>query len=150
MRIKKEVDVVLMVVFVLLFFGFGSYIGLKDINGEKVVDVEAMWGSGRNAKEIIEEMPALIEEPEQDFRIIDIKDTKYSPSELDIPVGTTVFWVNSDPNRNYLVYERSANKRFYSSRIEPFENFSYTFDEKGTYYFNDGVFTYMHGVIRVS
>lgn len=150
MHVKKEVDIVLMIVFIILFFGFGSYIGVKDLNGEKVMDVEAMWGAGENAKEIVVEKPAIVEEPKQNFRIIEIKDTKFNPDELNISVGMTVYWVNQDPKRNYLVYEKSANQVFNSFQLRPFESFNYTFNKAGVYYFNDGIFTFMSGVIRVS
>ncbi len=150
MHVKKEIDIILMIVFIILFFGFGSYIGIKDLNGEKVMDVEALWSVGENAKEIVVEKPALIEEPKQNFRIIEIKDTKFNPDELNISVGMTVYWVNQDPKRNYLVYEKSSNQIFNSFQLRPFESFNYTFNKAGVYYFNDGIFTFMSGVIRVS
>jgi plastocyanin len=150
MLFKKEVDIVLMIVFIILFFGFGSYIGLKDLQGEKVVPSISTWNMGKDAQElprpVIEEMPLIIEE---DFKIIEIKNTRFYPSELNISKGTTIYWVNQDPGRNYQVYEKAANKKFHSGQIQPYKSFNYTFDQEGTYHFGDAIFTYMNGVIRV-
>ncbi len=161
MRVKKEVDIVLMIVFIILFFGFGSYIGVKELNNERIINInkdytwEAVGGAEEVLpesipKEAVEEMPVIVEEPKQNFRIIEIKDTKFNPNELNISVGMTVYWVNNDPKRNYLVYEKSANQVFNSFQLRPFESFNYTFNKAGVYYFNDGIFTFMSGVIRVS
>ncbi len=155
MHVKKEVDIILMIVFIVLFFGFGSYIGVKELNNERIINKDYTWEAVEGAEEVlpkeaVEEMPAIVEEPKQNFRIIEIKDTKFNPNELNISVGMTVYWVNQDPKRNYLVYEKSANQVFNSFQLRPFESFNYTFNKAGVYYFNDGIFTFMSGVIRVS
>ena len=90
-----------------------------------------------------------IEEKEEKIRIIEIKNTKFNPSELNITAGTTVYWVNKDPKRVYQIYDKSPKQRFNSFRLDPFESFSYTFEEKGIYMFNDAVFTFMKGRIIV-
>ena len=149
-----------MIVFIILFFGLGSYIAVKDMMGEKVVDPKVISAKGhyilnaiKGAKDIAPRIvPEEVEEPvskERDLRIIEIKDTGFYPSELNISAGTTVLWVNKDAKRNYKVYDRSSIQRFNSFRLEPYESFEYTFNESGVYYFNDAVFTYMSGVIRV-
>ena len=158
MIIKKEADIVLMIVFIVLFFGLGSYIDLKEQKGEKIIDIrEAIWEAQPGAKEIvpkpkkpIEEKPAEIieiEEPEEET--IEILDTKYSPNSLKIKVGTTVTWINKDPRRNYRVYEKGAPQLFNSRQLEPETSFSYTFTSKGKYHFSDGIFVFMSGTIVV-
>ena len=151
MEIKKEGDIILMVLFLILFFGLGSYIGLKDQNGEKLIEIrESTWDIEEGAEELpklpVEEMPVAITE---DFKIIEIDKTKYHPSELNISVGMTVYWVNKDENRNYQLYEKSSPRLFNTGQIQPGESFNYTFNEPGTYSFNDAIFTFMNGVIIV-
>jgi|TARA_B100002003_G_scaffold203856_1_gene196675 plastocyanin len=150
MQFKKEVDIVLMIVFVGLFLSFGIYMGVKDQNGEKIIKTTSTLnrapGAGELPRKVIEEMPAIIEE---EFKIIEIKNTKFYPSELNISKGTIVYWVNKDNGRNYQVYEKAANKKFHSGQIQPDESFNYTFEEEGEYRFGDAIFTYMSGVVRV-
>ena len=163
MQLEKEVDIILMIVFIALFFGFGVYIGVKDQSGEKFVEIPSVWDIAPNAKEIfpsiknifvdeeekkpVEEMPAEI--VEEEVKIIEIKNTRFNPSSLNVSVGTTVYWVNQDPNRNYQVYEKSSDQLFNSLQIMPYQSFNYTFEKEGVYYFNDAIFTYMNGVVRV-
>jgi plastocyanin len=162
MRWRKEVDVILMIVFIIFFFMIGTYVAVKDQKGEKAVDFTAVMNKVEGAKEILptskdspyEEPKEVIEEVpgeiiEENFRIIEIKNTRYDPKEIEIKVGTTVFWTNSDKSRNYQVYEKSSNQKFNSGQIKPFESFNYTFNEPGTYRFNDAVFTFMNGVVIV-
>jgi plastocyanin len=151
MKVKKEVDVILIIVFLVLFFGLGSYIGLKDQNGEKIIEIkESTWDAKEGAEELprppIEEMPVEITE---NFKIIEMNGVKYIPSELNISIGTKVYWVNKDDSRNYQVYDKSSPRLFHSSQIINEESFNYTFNEPGVYYFNDAIFTFMNGVIRV-
>ena len=165
MNMRREVDIILLVLFIVLFFGLGSYIGIKDQNGEKVMDIDTnyVWEPASTAidifpkinyspkeKEPIVEMPSIIIEEKEKIKIIEIKDTKYYPAELNITKGTTVYWVNKDAKRNYQVYEKSSAQTFNSFQIIPFENFSYTFDEEGVFKFGDAIFTFMHGIVRVN
>ena len=159
MDVRKEVDIILIIVFVVLFFSLGSYVGVKEKKGEKAIDLEAInvWDVPDDYKEDLpkknfEEMPAelIVDDTIDNFKIIEIKDTKFNPSELNISVGTIVYWVNQDPKRNYQVYEKSANQKFNSFQLKPYESFEYTFDKAGVYKFGDGIFTFMNGKITVS
>jgi plastocyanin len=170
MKLKKEVEIVLIVLFVIAFFGLGSYIGLKNFKGEKIVnfDLEKVFSAAKDsvpqvtilpeeadngldaAKEPFEESPKSVVDQEEITTVIEIKDTKFYPSELSVSVGTTVTWVNKDPNRNYKVYERAMPQRFNSFRIEPEKEFSYLFNETGVYEFSDAIFKYMKGKIVVT
>ena len=155
MRGKKEVDVVLMVVFLLFFAVVGYYLDYIEENDIPVFSLQKTLSSLNifpGAKEI--EMPKeilspVIEEKEDKIRIIEIKDTKFNPQELNITVGTIVYWVSKDTHRVYQVYEMSVKQKFNSFRLDPFGSFSYTFEEKGVYMFNDAVFTFMKGRIIV-
>lgn len=164
----KEVDVGLMILFLVLFIVTGIYIGVSDQKGEKVIDVDTnyVWDVEegtikKSPKKIIvppiESKPVIIEKikpealaPNQgNVRTITIKNTKYDPGQISVSVGTTVVWVNADLKRNYRIYEKSVKRRFNSEIIKPGQSFNYTFNEKGTYYFNDAFFTYMNGVVIV-
>ena len=157
MQVKREVDIVLMIVFIILFFSIGSYIGIKDQNGDKIMitETESVWSIPEGAEEIpvyeepkkvIEEMPAQIKNIEA--AVIEIRDTKFEPSELNVAVGTTVTWINQDPKRNYQVYEKST-KQIFNARLKPYDSFNFTFDEPGVYLYNDAIFSFMNGVITV-
>ena len=156
MNIKKEIDIILVVIILIIFLILGSYIGLKDQKKEKVVDSDLIWSITEGSKERfpkIEPKPPIEETPaeivEDEFRIIEIKDTKFDPKELEIAVGTTVHWVNQDSKRKYQVYEKSDNQKFNSGQLNQFQSYEYTFNDPGTYYFNDAVFTFMTGKIIV-
>jgi plastocyanin len=151
MKVKRELDLILMILFLILFFGVGSYIGLKDQNGERVIEIrDATWDIKEGSEELprppVEEMPIEIVE---DFKIIEINNIKYDPSELNISIGTTVYWVNKDESRNYQVYDKSSPRLFHSPQIMTGKSFNYTFNEPGIYQFNDAIFTFMNGVIIV-
>lgn len=158
MKMKKEVDIILMFIFLICFFCVGTYIGVKDQRGEKIFDIDtnALWSMVKGAKELPREektqenyKEAQIQFSKPKFKIIELKDMKFYPAELEISVGTTVYWVNKDPKKNYRIYERS-NDQLFNNPIGPFDSFNYTFNEEGTYYFNDVVFKFMKGVIIVT
>ena len=147
MRVKKEVDIVLMIVFLLFFAVIGYYLDSMDKNGiplfpSKGASINVLPG----AEEIEIEKEML--SPEK-VTFVELKNTKFIPDEISIKVGTTVCWVNKDPVRAYLVYDNAPKKKFYSRRIMPYKNFCYTFEEKGVYNINDAIFTYMHSKITV-
>jgi plastocyanin len=171
MQLKKEVDIILIAIFIILFLGLGIYIGIKNDNGEPIINLnlDKVWGAAKKVvpettiypaeavpddseqtKEPFEENPSEIIPGEQTAPIIELKDTKFYPTELTIKIGTTVTWVNKDPKRNYQIYERAMPQRFNSFQLMPSKEFSYTFNETGTYYFSDAIFSYMKGEIVVT
>jgi plastocyanin len=161
MKLKKEGDIVIMLAFT-LFLILGTYNAtkkepikeiniLEDVNtisSNQKYDDKIQIPIKEKPKEAIIESPAVVKK-EQNFKIIEIKDTKFTPKEINITVGTLVYWVNNDDKRNYRIYERSANQKFNSLQIKPHESFNYTFNNKGTYHFNDAIFTFMSGTIHV-
>lgn len=59
----------------------------------------------------------------------------FSPSELEVEVGTTVTWINTD-NQAHTVTSGSDGEHddlFDSGSMDPGDEFSYQFDEEGTY-----------------
>jgi plastocyanin len=61
---------------------------------------------------------------------IEIKQHKFSPATLTIPVGATVTWVNHDDDVHTVV---SSAQAFVSQAIETDESFAHTFSKPGTY-----------------
>lgn len=170
MKVKKEVDVILMIIFIALFTVVGLYIGFKDKNHERVIDIDPkyVWNVEKGS---IERSPERIERPEPVEHIqqeepfielepvpiqpiprsllIIINNTKYMPTTLDISVGDTVVWKNVDQKRNYRLYHNAPNRLFNAQQLRPNNSFNYTFNEPGATNFNDAFFTYMHGTINV-
>ena len=89
-------------------------------------------------------------QPELETPLRSLSNVKYDPKELDISVGTTVYWVNKDEGRNYQVFDKSSPRLFHSPQLKQGESFNYTFEEPGEYQFNDAIFTFMSGKIIVS
>ncbi len=56
----------------------------------------------------------------------------YNPSQLVVTAGTTVTFTNKD-NANHTV--TSTNNTFDSGTVKSGNNYSYTFNNKGTFYF---------------
>src|ERR1051325_374978 len=61
---------------------------------------------------------------------IDIKNLKFSPATLDIKVGETVTWTNSDDHDHTVIADDDS---FKSDTIGHGETFSYTFKTKGKF-----------------
>jgi plastocyanin len=171
---KRGVNIVLITLFVTIFLVLGTYIGLKENQGEKIIDFgkNLVINAADGAKEIvptvtikpeevspnipsetkkpIEESPAEVALAKSESNIIEIKDTKFYPTELEIKLGEKVTWINKDLKHNYQVYERSDNQLFNSLQLMPGSEFSYVFNETGTFYFSDAIFKYMKGQIVVT
>ncbi|MGV8919861.1 MAG: cupredoxin domain-containing protein [Pseudomonas sp.] len=65
----------------------------------------------------------------QDIQI-NIKDFMYSSTDLHIPVGTKVTWVNDDQVPHTIV---ETHKVFHSAALDTQDSFSYTFADAGTF-----------------
>jgi plastocyanin len=61
---------------------------------------------------------------------VEIKNHKYLPATLTVPVGTTVTWINRDDDVHTVV---STAQKFNSRGIDNDERFSQTFTAPGTY-----------------
>lgn len=69
--------------------------------------------------------------------IVRIASLSFIPKELTIPAGTTVRWVMEDTGTFHFVVQgapRAADDpAFESIRLDPGDDYTYTFDEPGTY-----------------
>jgi plastocyanin len=62
---------------------------------------------------------------------VEILDYAFNPAELEVPVGTTVRWVNAERRTSHDVY--FPEEDIGSPRFFPEETWERTFDEPGTY-----------------
>ncbi|MFC1768769.1 cupredoxin domain-containing protein [Nanoarchaeota archaeon] len=86
-----------------------------------------------------------VEEKPKEFTIY-IEEQKYNPKSITIEPGTIVTWVNKD-NKVYKINEKS--KKLIGERIGPEEEFTFTFEEPGTYQIFDSIHTFIQGEIIV-
>jgi plastocyanin len=77
---------------------------------------------------------------------VEIKDFMFMPAELDIAVGTTVTWTNSDSAPHTATQDGGG---FQSDRLNQSETYSFTFDTAGTFEYHCEFHPNMHGTIVV-
>ncbi|MEZ5561417.1 MAG: cupredoxin domain-containing protein [Gammaproteobacteria bacterium] len=77
-----------------------------------------------------------------------IRDYKYQPAELTVPVGTTVKWINDEKRVSHSILFTGPDG-FESERIFPGESWERHFDKPGSYPFSCGPHPEMRGVITV-
>jgi plastocyanin len=77
---------------------------------------------------------------------VDIKDSKYLPSTISVPVGTTVRWTNLDEETHTIT---STTGRFGSLGLDLDETYTYTFTTPGTYPYTCDLHPFMSGTIVV-
>jgi plastocyanin len=61
---------------------------------------------------------------------IEIKDFSFQPKTITVPVSTKVVWVNKDEEPHTVA---STDDVFKSKALDTDDQFSFTFDKKGTY-----------------
>jgi plastocyanin len=68
-----------------------------------------------------------------------IKARAFDPNTITIKEGTTVTWINEDPMLHHVVHLPEVTKAelFDSGPLSYGQSFSYTFMEKGRYYYGD-------------
>jgi plastocyanin len=77
---------------------------------------------------------------------IGIKEFKYGPSMLTVPVGTTVTWVNHDEEPHTVT---SATGAFSSPGLVHDDTFVQTFTKPGTYQYSCAIHPHMKGTLVV-
>ncbi len=78
---------------------------------------------------------------------VDMENTSYQPDSIEVEVGTEVTWVNQDGIDHTVTGE---NGQFDSRTIEPGEEFTFTFDEPGTYEYSCTFHPSMEGEVLVN
>ena len=77
---------------------------------------------------------------------IGIKEFKYGPPMLTVPVGTTVTWVNHDEEPHTVT---SGTGAFNSAGLVHDDTFVHTFTKPGTYQYSCAIHPYMKGTLVV-
>ncbi len=79
-------------------------------------------------------------------RTIDIKEFRYAPTTLTVPVGATVTWINHDEEPHTVT---STTGRFGSAGLEHDEHFVQRFDTPGTYAYMCALHPHMRATVIV-
>lgn len=86
----------------------------------------------------------------QNYNIV-IENFLFNPAELDIKKGDTVIWTNQDsaPHNILESATQSSKISFQSEILSKGQNFSFTFNDAGTFNYICGIHPYMKGKIVV-
>ncbi|HEY7032485.1 MAG TPA: cupredoxin domain-containing protein [Thermomicrobiales bacterium] len=79
-------------------------------------------------------------------KAVSIKDFQFSPASRSVIVGTTVTWTNTGDAPHTVTSDDGV---FDSGRIEPGDDFSFTFDQVGTFTYHCAIHPRMKGKIVV-
>ena len=77
---------------------------------------------------------------------VDIKEFKFAPPALTVPLGTTVTWVNRDEETHTVT---STTGAFGSAGLSNRDTFSQTFVKPGTYDYQCRLHPYMKATVTV-
>ncbi len=78
--------------------------------------------------------------------VVTISDSRFDTTELRVPVGTTVRFVNTDPYAHTVTSKDDSPAAFASGEFGQDETFEFTFDEPGEYAY----FCEIHPTMRAS
>lgn len=87
---------------------------------------------GGGASATTSQPPAPQGEVEGGRVIVDIRDLKFQPEEVDAPAGATIVFTNSDQVSHTVTKQSGPGPDFDSGPIEPGGTFSQVFRDKGT------------------
>jgi plastocyanin len=82
----------------------------------------------------------------KDDRVI-IQNSVFIPSTLNVTVGTTVTWINQNPDPQDIV---SDARIFDSGTLVNGQSYNYTFNETGSYHYHSSIHPNMKGTIIVT
>jgi plastocyanin len=100
---------------------------------------DGVGGGGEGASET--SAPAAAEQT------VEIADLAFAPDEVTIAAGSSVTWVNRDPNLPHTA--TSDDDIFDSGNLSEGDDFSFTFDEAGTFAYFCQVHPTMRGTVVV-
>jgi len=83
----------------------------------------------------------------QDEMTVSIQDFSFSPAQITVAPGTTVNWTNEGPSPHTTTADDGT---WDSGTMEQGEDFSFTFDEPGTYTYHCSIHPDMTATIKVS
>jgi amicyanin len=79
--------------------------------------------------------------------VVNIKDFKFDPATLTVPVGTTVTWTNQDEEPHTVAAKDGS---FHSSGLDTRGTYSFTFTTPGTFDYICGIHPFMTGTVVVT
>lgn len=80
---------------------------------------------------------------------VTIQNFAFNPSPLNVPVGATVTWTNSDGAAHTTTSDSGSGVSWDSGALSNGAHFSFTFTQAGTYTYHCAIHSYMHGTIVV-
>lgn len=80
---------------------------------------------------------------------VKIADFAFDPADLDVKVGDTVTFTNSDSATHTATSDKAAPKAFDTDKIKGDASAEITFDEAGDYAYYCSIHEYMKGTIHV-
>src|SRR5829696_2492067 len=83
----------------------------------------------------------------QDDMTVSIQDFSFNPGQITVPQGTTVTWTNEGPSPHTTTADDGT---WDSGTLQQGEDFSFTFDEPGTYTYHCSIHPDMTASIKVS
>src|SRR5215211_8479560 len=84
---------------------------------------------------------------QQDASPVQVVDFAFEPGMLTVPAGATVSWTNAGSRTHTVTADDGS---FDSGRLDPGEQFSQTFDQRGTFTYHCGFHPEMQGSIVVT
>ena len=90
--------------------------------------------------------PLAAQETKVGANTITIDNFTFTPSELNVAVGTTVMWINHDDIPHSVVED---NKAFRSKALDTDDSYSFTFTTAGTFSYFCGLHPHMTGKVIV-
>ena len=78
---------------------------------------------------------------------VSIAQFAFNPSLVSVKAGSTVTWTNNDSVTHTVT---SDTKSFESKRLSPGQNYSHTFNAKGTFSYYCDIHGSMHGTVSVT
>ena len=78
---------------------------------------------------------------------VNIKDFKFDPATLTVPVGTTVTWTNQDEEPHSVVAKDGS---FHSPGLDTRGTYSFTFNSPGTFDYVCGIHPFMTATVVVT
>ncbi|MEJ6000329.1 plastocyanin/azurin family copper-binding protein [Paucibacter soli] len=79
--------------------------------------------------------------------VVDIRDYRFMPAELSVPVGTLVVWTNSEKRTTHSIL--FAEEGLESERLFPGERWQRRFERPGRYPYRCGPHPEMTGLVEV-
>jgi plastocyanin len=83
----------------------------------------------------------------QDDMTVSIQDFSFDPGQITVPPGTTVTWTNEGPSPHTTTADDGS---WDSGELQQGEDFSFTFDEPGTYTYHCSIHPDMTASVKVS